>query len=112
MDGTLMRKAMQAEPENYVGQMAAGQYWTWGTRSKGTAIPYTSHYLVIYAFSSQYETVSESKPQDVIHESDSSSKSVLFLYIIEEYITRGLFDLCVSSVVNFTLKHLHVLFFF
>ncbi|ROL41065.1 Protocadherin-10 [Anabarilius grahami] len=34
MDGTLMRKAMQAEPENYVGQMAAGQYWTWGTRSK------------------------------------------------------------------------------
>lgn len=37
MDGTLMRKAMQAEPENYVGQMAAGQYWTWGTRSKGTA---------------------------------------------------------------------------
>lgn len=36
MDGTLMRKAMQAEPENYVGQMAAGQYWTWGTRSKGT----------------------------------------------------------------------------
>lgn len=37
MDGTLMRKAMQAEPENYVGQMAAGQYWTWGTRSKGIA---------------------------------------------------------------------------
>ncbi|KAL1261545.1 hypothetical protein QQF64_006810 [Cirrhinus molitorella] len=34
MDGTLMRKAMQAEPENYMGQMAAGQYWTWGTRSR------------------------------------------------------------------------------
>lgn len=38
MDGTLMRKAMQAEPENYMGQIAAGQYWTWGTRSRGTAI--------------------------------------------------------------------------
>lgn len=34
MDGTLVRKAMQAEPEHYMGQMAAGQYWTWGTRSK------------------------------------------------------------------------------
>ncbi|XP_016142569.1 protocadherin beta-15-like isoform X1 [Sinocyclocheilus grahami] len=34
MDGTLMRKAMQAEPENYMGQMATGQYWTWGTRSR------------------------------------------------------------------------------
>uniref|UniRef100_A0A8C2J6L4 Protocadherin gamma-C3 n=1 Tax=Cyprinus carpio TaxID=7962 RepID=A0A8C2J6L4_CYPCA len=34
MDGTLMRKAMQAEPENYMGQIAAGQYWTWGTRSR------------------------------------------------------------------------------
>ncbi|XP_065131258.1 protocadherin gamma-A6 [Paramisgurnus dabryanus] len=33
MDGTLMRKAMQAEPENY-SQMATGQYWTWGTRSR------------------------------------------------------------------------------
>ncbi len=31
-----MRKAMQAEPENYVGQLAAGHYWTWGTRSRGT----------------------------------------------------------------------------
>lgn len=34
MDGTLMQKAMQAEPENYMGQIAAGQYWTWGTRSR------------------------------------------------------------------------------
>ncbi|TRY91308.1 hypothetical protein DNTS_030125 [Danionella cerebrum] len=34
MDGTLVRKAMQAEPENYPGQMAPGHYWTWGNRSK------------------------------------------------------------------------------
>ncbi|XP_057205031.1 protocadherin-10 isoform X2 [Triplophysa rosa] len=33
MDGTVMRKAMQAEPENY-SQMATGQYWTWGNRSR------------------------------------------------------------------------------
>lgn len=54
-----MRKAMQAEPENYVGQMAAGQYWTWGTRSKGTAILfYVALFDPVYshAFSSQYET--------------------------------------------------------
>ncbi len=74
MDGTLMRKAMQAEPENYVGQTAAGQYWTWGTRSRGTTILFYVtlfdpvyfinliylfiYYLFIYfAFNSQYETV-------------------------------------------------------
>ncbi|KAA0709727.1 Protocadherin alpha-C2 [Triplophysa tibetana] len=33
MDGTVIRKAMQAEPENY-SQMATGQYWTWGNRSR------------------------------------------------------------------------------
>lgn len=72
-----MRKAMQAEPENYVGQMAAGQYWTWGTRSRGTTILFYVtlfdpvyfiysinlinlfiYLLFIYfAFNSQYETV-------------------------------------------------------
>ncbi|XP_072524393.1 protocadherin-10 [Salminus brasiliensis] len=31
MDGSLMRKAMQNDPENYVSPIAAGQYWTWGT---------------------------------------------------------------------------------
>ncbi|XP_008418467.1 protocadherin-10 isoform X1 [Poecilia reticulata] len=35
MDGTLMRKAMHADPENYVTSMAPGQYWTWGTQMKG-----------------------------------------------------------------------------
>lgn len=36
MDGTLMRKAMHADPENYVTSMAPGQYWTWGNHMKGT----------------------------------------------------------------------------
>ncbi|XP_038157802.1 protocadherin-10 isoform X3 [Cyprinodon tularosa] len=36
MDGTLMRKAMHADPENYVTSMAPGQYWTWGTQMKGS----------------------------------------------------------------------------
>ncbi|XP_034453504.1 protocadherin beta-15 isoform X1 [Hippoglossus hippoglossus] len=35
MDGTLMRKAMHADPENYVTSMAPGQYWTWGTHMRG-----------------------------------------------------------------------------
>lgn len=35
MDGTLMRKAMHADPENYVSSMAPGQYWTWGTHMRG-----------------------------------------------------------------------------
>lgn len=35
MDGTLMRKAMQTDSENYVSPVAAGQYWTWGARMKG-----------------------------------------------------------------------------
>lgn len=35
MDGTLMCKAMHADPENYVTSMAPGQYWTWGTQMKG-----------------------------------------------------------------------------
>lgn len=35
MDGTLMRKAMHADPDNYVTSMAPGQYWTWGTHMKG-----------------------------------------------------------------------------
>ncbi|TNN70557.1 hypothetical protein EYF80_019292 [Liparis tanakae] len=35
MDGTLMRKAMHADPENYVTSMAPGQYWTWGTQMRG-----------------------------------------------------------------------------
>ncbi|XP_052010948.1 protocadherin beta-15-like [Xyrauchen texanus] len=34
MDGTLMRKAMQAEPETYMTPVAAGQYWTWGNRPR------------------------------------------------------------------------------
>lgn len=34
MDGTLMRKAMHADPENYVSSMAPGQYWTWGTHMR------------------------------------------------------------------------------
>ncbi|XP_076861963.1 protocadherin alpha-C2 [Brachyhypopomus gauderio] len=34
MDGTLMRKAMRTDPENYVSPVAAGQYWTWGTRMR------------------------------------------------------------------------------
>ncbi|KAK6298805.1 hypothetical protein J4Q44_G00303150 [Coregonus suidteri] len=33
MDGTLMRKAMHADPENYMTPMA-GQYWTWGTHMR------------------------------------------------------------------------------
>ncbi|XP_061644204.1 protocadherin-10 [Phyllopteryx taeniolatus] len=36
MDGTLMRKAMHADPENYVTSTAPGQYWTWGTRTRAT----------------------------------------------------------------------------
>ncbi|XP_051935957.1 protocadherin-10 isoform X2 [Hippocampus zosterae] len=36
MDGTLMRKAMHADPENFVTSMAPGQYWTWGTHMRGT----------------------------------------------------------------------------
>uniref|UniRef100_A0A1A8FH60 Protocadherin gamma-C3 n=1 Tax=Nothobranchius korthausae TaxID=1143690 RepID=A0A1A8FH60_9TELE len=35
MDGTLMRKAMHADPEHYVASMAPGQYWTWGNHMKG-----------------------------------------------------------------------------
>lgn len=35
MDGTLMRKAMHADPDNYVTSMAPGQYWTWGTHMRG-----------------------------------------------------------------------------
>lgn len=35
MDGTLMRKAMHADPENYVTSMTPGQYWTWGTHMRG-----------------------------------------------------------------------------
>lgn len=35
MEGTLMRKAMHADPENYVTSMAPGQYWTWGTHMRG-----------------------------------------------------------------------------
>ncbi|XP_067375484.1 protocadherin-10 isoform X2 [Channa argus] len=35
MDGTLIRKAMHADPENYVTSMGPGQYWTWGTHMKG-----------------------------------------------------------------------------
>ncbi|TDH07586.1 hypothetical protein EPR50_G00108180 [Perca flavescens] len=35
MDGTLMRKAMHADPENYVTSMGPGQYWTWGTHMRG-----------------------------------------------------------------------------
>lgn len=35
MDGTLVRKAMHTDPENYVTSMAPGQYWTWGTHMKG-----------------------------------------------------------------------------
>lgn len=35
MDGTLMRKAMHADPESYVTSMAPGQYWTWGTHMRG-----------------------------------------------------------------------------
>lgn len=34
MDGTLMRKALHADPENYVTSMAPGQYWTWGTHMR------------------------------------------------------------------------------
>ncbi|XP_061138895.1 protocadherin-10 isoform X4 [Syngnathus typhle] len=34
MDGTLMRKAMHADPENYVTSMAPGQYWTWATHMR------------------------------------------------------------------------------
>ncbi|MCJ8735737.1 hypothetical protein PDJAM_G00250990 [Pangasius djambal] len=34
MDGTLMRKVMQTDSENYVSPVAAGQYWTWGTRMR------------------------------------------------------------------------------
>lgn len=30
-----MRKAMHADPENYVTSMAPGQYWTWGTHMRG-----------------------------------------------------------------------------
>ncbi|XP_035624723.1 protocadherin beta-15 [Oncorhynchus keta] len=33
MDGTLMRKAMHADPENYMTPMT-GQYWTWGTHMR------------------------------------------------------------------------------
>ncbi|KAJ8015368.1 hypothetical protein DPEC_G00025400 [Dallia pectoralis] len=33
MDGTLMRKAMHADPENYMAP-ATGQYWTWGTHMR------------------------------------------------------------------------------
>lgn len=29
-----MRKAMHADPDNYVTSMAPGQYWTWGTHMK------------------------------------------------------------------------------
>ncbi|XP_019730243.1 protocadherin-10 isoform X3 [Hippocampus comes] len=36
MDGTLMRKAMHADPENFVTSMTPGQYWTWGTHMRGT----------------------------------------------------------------------------
>ncbi|XP_037531217.1 protocadherin-10 isoform X2 [Nematolebias whitei] len=38
MDGTLMRKAMHADPENYVTSMAPGQYWTWGNHMKRTKV--------------------------------------------------------------------------
>ncbi|XP_030621251.1 protocadherin-10 [Chanos chanos] len=34
MDGTVMRKAMHTDPENYASPMAAGQYWTWGTHMR------------------------------------------------------------------------------
>ncbi|XP_053498226.1 protocadherin beta-15 isoform X1 [Ictalurus furcatus] len=34
MDGTLMKKVMQTDSENYVSPVAAGQYWTWGTRMR------------------------------------------------------------------------------
>lgn len=30
-----MRKAMHADPDNYVTSMAPGQYWTWGTHMRG-----------------------------------------------------------------------------
>ncbi|XP_077589729.1 protocadherin-10 isoform X1 [Stigmatopora nigra] len=40
MDGTLMRKAMHADPENYATPMAPGQYWTWGTHMRGSKADY------------------------------------------------------------------------
>ncbi|KAK3557936.1 hypothetical protein QTP86_003863 [Hemibagrus guttatus] len=39
MDGTLMRKVMQTDSENYVNPVAAGQYWTWGTRMRECKMP-------------------------------------------------------------------------
>ncbi|XP_041931022.1 protocadherin beta-15 isoform X1 [Alosa sapidissima] len=41
MDGTLMRKAMQTDPENFVSPMA-GQYWTWGNHMRGPKVDHSA----------------------------------------------------------------------
>ncbi|KAJ8405248.1 hypothetical protein AAFF_G00322390 [Aldrovandia affinis] len=38
MDGTLMRKAMHTDPDNF-GPPMAGQYWTWGTHMRAAGMP-------------------------------------------------------------------------
>ncbi|KAL2077343.1 hypothetical protein ACEWY4_026847 [Coilia grayii] len=53
MDGTLMRKAMQTDPENFVSPMA-GQYWTWGNHMRGPKADHCA--TTLHTPSTEYRT--------------------------------------------------------
>ncbi|KAG7253940.1 hypothetical protein CRUP_020100, partial [Coryphaenoides rupestris] len=62
MDGTLMRKAMHADPENYVASMAPGQYWTWGNHMRGGGKDYKMSSTSTAAAASSASTASTAVP--------------------------------------------------
>uniref|UniRef100_A0AAY4DIC7 Protocadherin gamma-C3 n=1 Tax=Denticeps clupeoides TaxID=299321 RepID=A0AAY4DIC7_9TELE len=58
MDGTLMRKALHTDPENFVTP-AAGQYWTWGNHTRGSS---TRTWTPCYTPTHQH-TIQQPQPQ-------------------------------------------------
>ncbi|XP_062846790.1 protocadherin-10 isoform X2 [Trichomycterus rosablanca] len=63
MDGTLMRKVMQSDSENYVGPKAAGQYWTWGARMKECKLSSPAMGLPERAWTPRYTPTKIPQPQ-------------------------------------------------
>ncbi|KAG7324411.1 hypothetical protein KOW79_012427 [Hemibagrus wyckioides] len=70
MDGTLMRKVMQTDSENYVNPVATGQYWTWGTRMRECKMPSPATGLPERAWTPRYtptKTPQQQQPSGQSH---------------------------------------------